>query len=199
MRGLMRAAPACGLLLLAAAVQARDAARPAAATRSDETTRVEAGQAAGGQWRGVVVPPYPSGWRELGGSCIGQGDLPDAMCATMVSLLRDEQSGIRTLFATRPLRHADGAVVGDARRPLELVTDAIEPPALDDAQAEPSIGLCQRDGREDRRIVAIVRPDAGIEWYTRLHGVWRVDDDGRFQPIPADGVRCRNEGYGYDG
>ena len=195
----MRAAIACGLLLAALAqAQAQDGAWRAREEWIDGR-QDNAAQLAGRQWRGVVVPPYPSGWRELGGSCIGQGDLPDAMCATMVSLLRDEQSGIRSLFATRPLRHADGSPVGDARQPLELVTDAIEPPALDDAQAEPSIGLCQRDGRGDRRIVAIVHPDADIEWYTRLDGAWRLDDDGRFQPIPADGVRCLNEGYGYDG
>ncbi|HEX2082260.1 MAG TPA: hypothetical protein VHF86_02110 [Xanthomonadaceae bacterium] len=172
----------------------------AAAFMQAQAQEPESGaQALAAQWRGVVVPPFPSGWQPQVGSCIGQGETPDALCATMVSVLKDEQSGIRTVFATRPLRHADGAPVGDPNRPLELVTDALEPSALEDAQAELSIGLCQRDGRDDRRIVAVVHPDVGTEWYTRLHGVWRLDDDGRFQPIPADGVRCLNEGYGYDG
>lgn len=159
----------------------------------------DAGAQAGAQWRGVVVPPYPSGWVELGGSCIGPADSPETVCSAMVSLLRDEQSGIRTLLATRPLRHVDGTPAGDAARPLELVTDAVEPAALDEPRAEPVIGLCQRDGREDRRIVAIVQPDAGTPWHTRLHAAWRLDDDGRFQPVATQGLRCLDEGHGYDG
>lgn len=150
------------------------------------------------QWRGTVVPPYLSGMRELGGACIGPGPGGKSMCALSVSVLRDEQSGIRTILATRRLHHPDGSAVG-GQRPLGLVTDANEPAALDDAGNEVSIDLCQHNGREDRRIVAIVHPAPDIEWFTRLHGVWRVDEDGRFQPIPADGVRCMNEGYGYDG
>lgn len=151
-----------------------------------------------GGWRGTVVPPFPSGVRELAGTCIGEGTSGDAICAIAVSVLRDEQSELRTILATRRLHHPDGTAVG-GDRPLSLVTDALEPAALDDEGNEVAVGLCQRDGRDDPRIVAIVRPDAGQEWFTSLQGTWRVDDDGRFAGIPAAGVRCRNEGFGYDG
>ena len=176
---------ACALVLLCAGTVAQAQSPPAA----DET-------ASG--WRGTVVPPYPSGVRELAGSCIGEGPGGDTMCAISIAVLKDEQSGIRTMLASRRLHHADGSAVG-GDRPLMLVTDAIEPRALDDALADVSIGLCQRDGKDDSRIVAIIRPDVGTEWYTQLSGAWRLDENGRLVPIDGSGVRCLNEGYGYDG
>jgi hypothetical protein len=150
------------------------------------------------QWRDVVVPPYPDGVHELGGSCIGQGTSGDAMCAVSVAVLKDEQSGTRTVVAMRRLHHFDGSPVG-GDKPLGLVTDALEPEALDDAGNDVSIGLCQHDAQPDSRIVAVIRPDVDTEWYTRFDGVWRLDEAGRFQPIGPTGVRCLNEGYGYDG
>ena len=150
------------------------------------------------QWRDVVVPPYPGGVHELGGSCIGQGPSGDAMCAVSVAVLKDEQSGTRTILAMRRLHHFDGSPVG-GDRPLGLVTDALEPEALDDAGNDVSIGLCQRDAQPDSRIVAVIRPDMDTEWYTRFDGVWRLDEAGRFEPMPPEGVRCLNEGYGYEG
>ena len=156
----------------------------------------EDGEAA--SWRGVVVPPYPSGVNEIAGTCIGQGTSGDAMCAVSVAVLKDEQSGIRTIIATRRLHHFDGSPVG-GDRPLGLVTDALEPAALDDSSTDVAIGLCRRNGQDDARIVAIIRPDTATEWYTRFEGVWRLDDDGRLEPIAPAGIRCLNEGYGYDG
>lgn len=150
------------------------------------------------EWRDVVVPPYPGGVRELGGSCIGEGISGDAMCAISVAVLKDEQSGTRTVIAVRRLHHFDGSPVG-GDKPLGLVTDALEPEALDDAGNDVSIGLCQRDAQPDSRIVAVIRPDVETEWYTRFDGIWRLDDAGRFQPIASDAVRCLNEGYGYEG
>ena len=39
------------------------------------------------EWRDVVVPPYPGGVHEQGGSCIGQGTSGDAMCAVSVAVV----------------------------------------------------------------------------------------------------------------
>ena len=149
-------------------------------------------------WIGTVVPPYPSGVHELSGSCVGPGTSGEELCAISIQVLRDEQSHVRTLLATRELRHPDGSTVG-GDRPLQLVTDAIEPDALDDAKVELAVGTCQREGADDPRIVAALVPGPDVEWLAGFRGLWRLGDDGRFGALDPAGVRCRNEGFGYDG
>ena len=150
------------------------------------------------KWVGTVVPPYPSGVHELSGTCVGAGTSGDEVCRISIHVLRDEQSHIRTLLATRELRYLDGSLVG-GDRPLQLVTDAIEPEALDDAKVEVAVGTCQRDGQDDSRILAALEPGKDVEWFTRFRGLWRLGEDGRFVALDPAGVRCRNEGFGYDG
>lgn len=149
-------------------------------------------------WTGTVVPPYPSGVHALSGSCVGAGSSGDELCAVSIQILRDEQSHVRTVLATRRLHHPDGTQVG-GDRPLQLATDAIEPEALDDTAVEVAVATCQRDGADDSRIVAALVPGLDVEWFVRFRGLWRLGEDGRFTILDPAGVRCRNEGFGYDG
>lgn len=143
-------------------------------------------------WIGKAVPPYPEGVEQQQGSCIGDGagGGPQRICHHMVSMVFDPQSKLRTLLVVQELPHF-------GRNSIGVVADALEPEELDDAALQVSIGTCQQAGRDDGRIVAIVKPH-DAEWLGARRA-WRVDVEGRMQGLPAKGVRCRNEGFGYDG
>ena len=70
---------------------------------------------------------------------------------------------------------------------------------LYDTKIEVAVGTCQRDGADDPRIVAALVPGPDIEWFASFRGLWRLGEDGRFAELDPAGVRCRNEGFGYDG
>lgn len=149
-------------------------------------------------WIGKVAPPYPSGHTELAGSCIADSKPEADPCDASIVVLRDEQSKLRFLLVLRKLHAMNDKPLG-GKVPMNLVTDALEADALDDATSEVATSLCQRNGRDDRAIIAVVPTQRDAEWFTHLSAAWWVDANGRFQSIPANEVRCRNEGFGHDG
>ena len=142
-------------------------------------------------WIGAVVPPYPDGTSETQGSCIGRVDAPGGVCGHALAVVDDAQSGLRTLLALRPAKH-----FGD--HPLWHVIDALEPDALVDRSVSVAVATCQSDGADDAHVLALVRA-VEAEWLPALEA-WRFDTAaGRLLELPAASVRCRNEGFGYDG
>lgn len=147
----------------------------------------------GGQgWIGKIVPPYPDGVVDMGGSCIGDpAAAPAAICDHSIVVLHDPQSGLRTILALTQVPHF-------GTQPLWRIADALEPAELDDRGIEVAMATCQSRGRDDTTLVALVRP-AEREWLAPLRA-WRFDAGaGTLTPVAAAGVRCRNEGFGYDG
>lgn len=145
----------------------------------------------GAGWIGAIVPPYPDGTSETQGTCIGRVDAPGGICGHALAVVDDAQSGLRSVLALRAAKH-----FGD--RPLWHVVDALEPDALADRSVSVAVATCQSDGAEDAHVLALVRP-VDAEWLPALQA-WRFDTAaGRLQGLPAATVRCRNEGFGYDG
>jgi hypothetical protein len=157
-------------------------ARPAAAGDGD----------GGNGWIGKIVPPYPDGIVETSGSCIGDAAAgPAAICDHAIAVLDDPQSGLRTILALAQVPHF-------GKQPLWRIADALEPDELDDRGVAVAAASCQREAGDDATVVALVRPTER-EWLAPLRA-WRFDAAaGKLQPLAVAGVRCHNEGFGYDG
>jgi len=142
-------------------------------------------------WVGYVVPPYPSGWKEAGGACIGSVDDVADLCRHSIVEVIDAQSGIRMVLALEPVKSFSNPS-------LSRIAAVLEPEALFDPELAVSYGLCQLRGIDDRTVVALVHYDEN-EWLPAREA-WRFDAaPGRFVPLPPAEVRCLNEGFGYDG
>lgn len=144
-------------------------------------------------WIGKVVPPYPEGIIEQQGSCIGGGDGSEAaICHHSIDVLFDPQSHLRTVLVVEEVPHFGNQTLG-------RIVDAIEPIELDNADLQVAVGTCQRDGQDDSRLIAIVDPRVEQEWIVHPARAWRVDPAGALKAMQLEGIRCRNEGFGYDG
>jgi hypothetical protein len=160
-------------------------------------TLAVAGQAmadeSGAGWIGKIVPPYPDGVTETTGTCIGGATFdPATICEHAFAVLDDAQSKLRTILALEQAPHF-------GKLPLWRVVDALEPDELVDRDVQVAAGICQQDEGDDANVVALVRL-AEQEWLAPVLRAWRFDvAAGKLLPIPVTDVRCRNEGFGYDG
>jgi hypothetical protein len=144
----------------------------------------------GDGWLGYIVPPYPSGWSEESGSCIGSVADAGGPCHHSIAVIHDAQSGMRMILALESADHF-------GKQPLWRIVSALEPDALFDRDLAVANGSCQLRGVEDGAVVAIVRPDER-EWLDSVEA-WRFEPAAGLVPLPRIDVRCRNEGAGYDG
>jgi len=165
-------------------------------------TLAVAGQAmadeSGAGWIGKIVPPYPDGVAETTGTCIGGAQFDDAqlnqatICDHAFAVLDDPQSKLRTILALEQAPHF-------GKLPLWRIVDALEPDELADRNVQVATGTCQQRGTDDATVVALVRV-AEQEWLSPVLRAWRFDvAAGKLLPLPVADLRCRNEGFGYDG
>jgi hypothetical protein len=160
-------------------------------------TLAVAGQAmadeSGAGWIGKIVPPYPDGVSETTGTCIGGAQFdPSTICDHAFAVLDDPQSKLRTILALEQAPHF-------GKQPLWRIVDALEPDELTDRIVQVATGTCQQRGADDATVVALV----GVveqEWLSPVLRAWRFDvAAGKLLPLPVADIRCRNEGFGYDG
>ena len=167
------------LLLTAHVASAVASGRPAAPAKPEHD---------GEGWVGYVVPPYPSGWSEQSGGCIGSVDDTGGPCHHSIAVIADAQSRMRMILGLENMKTF-------GNDPVWRIVAALEPDALFDAGVDAVHGTCQLRGADDGSVVAIVRREAR-EWLPTLEA-WRFDANGRrFTPLPAADVRCANEGFG---
>ena len=147
----------------------------------------------GAGWIGKIVPPYPDGVVETSGTCIGDAQVNvAAICDHAFALLDDPQSKLRTILALEQAPHF-------GKLPLWRIVDALEPDELADRSVQVATGTCQQRETDDATVVALVRV-AEQEWLSPVLRAWRFDvAAGKLLPIPGADIRCRNEGFGYDG
>ncbi|MFS8064452.1 MAG: hypothetical protein ACMG5Z_07660 [Luteimonas sp.] len=147
----------------------------------------------GAGWIGKIVPPYPDGVTETSGTCIGEAQFnPETVCDHAFAVLDDPQSKLRTILALEQAPHF-------GKLPLWRIVDALEPDELADRSVQVATGTCQQRGSDDATVVALVRV-AGQEWLAPVLRAWRFDvAAGGLLPVAVADIRCRNEGFGYDG
>jgi hypothetical protein len=149
--------------------------------------------ASGAGWIGKIVPPYPDGVTETTGTCIGGAQFdPATICDHAFAVLDDPQSKLRTILALEQAPHF-------GKLPLWRIVDALEPDELVDRNVQVATGTCQQRETDDATVVALVRV-VEQEWLAPVLRAWRFDvAAGQLLPVAITDIRCRNEGFGYDG
>lgn len=144
---------------------------------------------------GRVVPPYPGGLVELGGSCVSDSTDPARVCDYSVGVLASPAGDaggepVPRFVVAGQLAGRDGA------RAQWRITDALPYPT-----GRPGyylqFGTCRVDGRDDARVAAIVRQhDMATEWLKDVAWAGRLKlPAGRFDVLEARAVDCINEAY----
>ena len=144
---------------------------------------------------GKVMPPYPDGLDELGGSCVSESADPARVCDYSVGVLAAPAAKIDGDPVPRFV--VAGQFAGrDGARAQWRITDALPYPTGRTGYYL-QFGTCRVNGRDDARVAAIVRQhDTATEWLKDVAWAGRLrSPDGRFEVLEARSVDCINEAY----
>ena len=144
---------------------------------------------------GKVMPPYPAGLDELGGSCVSDSADPAHVCDYSIGVLATPARG--TGGEPVPRFVVAGQFAGrDGDRAQWRITDALPYPAGRSGYYL-QFGTCRVNGRDDPRVAAIVRQhDTSTEWLKDVAWAGRLRlPNGRFDVLEARTVDCVNEAY----
>ncbi len=144
---------------------------------------------------GRVMPPYPSGLDELGGSCVSDSADPAHVCDYSVGVLAAPAADLEGEPVPRFV--VAGQLAGrDGARAHWRSTDARPNPA-DRPGYYLQFGTCRVNGHDDARVAAIVRQHGTTtEWLKDVAWAGRLRlPDARFEVLEARTVDCINEAY----
>lgn len=145
-------------------------------------------------WVGQVMPPYPEGLEDIGGSCVDDRNGYRNLCNFSIGVLAE--SGADSEGGLAPRYAIAGKEIGrDGSRALWQITDVAEIPGV-----EPGFGwqsaTCRINGEDDARVIAVVRYE-DAEYLKDVAWARKLDlDSGRFVVPDLAAVDCLNEGYG---
>jgi hypothetical protein len=156
---------------------------------------------------GRIVPPYPQGLQDIGGSCLSDSSDYERVCDYSIGLLGeaaadpngdpgddpDGKPGSETEAVPRYI--IAGRLAGRlGQQALWEITDALPFPKAG-KQFHLQIGSCRADGNDDGKVVALVRQDLKNELLTDVAWARRLDlASGKFMPVSGK-VDCINEAY----
>ena len=139
-------------------------------------------------FRGSTIPPYPAGWQEEGGACIGQVLGNEHVCDYSIGIM--EKASRRIMYlGKRVMTDADS---GESR--WHILDTMPYPQAPTGYQVV--FGRCEFQGQKDGRFIAVVKT-IDAEWFTTVHAAYRANlQEARFEKTSTEGIRCRNGGWG---
>lgn len=136
---------------------------------------------------GTIYPPLPDGWKIIDSACLGGSLHPENICAYSFGI--SEQGSNKYWYLSKSITKSN------PMKARWVVTDHIPSPTLPSG-FHAVFGLCQRNGKADETLVAIVK-STDTEWLTEVYEVYKANlDSGKFDLSNDTGVRCINDSWG---
>lgn len=143
---------------------------------------------------GRIVPPYPQGLRDAGGTCISESDDYARVCDYSIGVLAAEGGDTE---AEPAMRYVVAAKMAgrDGQSARWMITDAQPYPQAGQG-FQLQFGSCRVDGKQDERLAAVVRQSLDQEYLQDVIWARRLDlRSGKLVEVPPAAVDCINEAY----